>query len=454
MSPSGNLTPTTSTNRINAVDIIRGIAVCGILLTNITGFGLPSPDPTVTGGSSGINLAAWWANTMFFEGTMRGIFSMLFGAGIILFTSRATEINGVSVTDAYFRRTLWLLFFGVIHCYVMLWHGEILFSYALVGLFAFSFRHRNPRQLVVGAAVVLCCASAWSMKAYFSEKNAFDRATLAQQKRDEGVMLTTTEEGAIEDWQAIYNERKPSQEKLNEEINAYHQGYFSILLRKLPLNIFMESTFIYRVAFLDVFAMVLLGMALLKNGILKAERSRRYYLVLGIVGYSVGLAVNYWETSFLIANQFDVVSQDLTGITYNLGRVFTTLGHLAVIMLFIKSGILPFLQRTFAAVGQMAFTNYIVQTLICNTIFLGFGFSLYGMLERHQLYYIVVSVWIFQLIVSPIWLHYFRFGPLEWMWRSLTYWQLQPFKKSHTQPRIQMAESRVDVTRVLTGKRT
>ena len=99
-----------------------------------------------------------------------------------------------------------------------------------------------------------------------------------------------------------------------------------------------------------------------------------------------------------------------------------------------------FLQRALAAVGQMAFTNYIMQTLICNTIFLGFGFSLYGMLERHELYYIVASVWIFQLIVSSIWLHYFRFGPLEWMWRSLTYWQKQPFRKTDVRTGVQMAE--------------
>ena len=201
----------------------------------------------------------------------------------------------------------------------------------------------------------------------------------------------------------------------------------------------MQTIFMYRVAFFDIFGMMLLGMALLKNGILKAEKSNRYYLILLVVGYTVGLSVNYWETSYLIANQFDIVAQDLTSITYNVGRVFTTLGHIAVIMLCIRSGILMFLQRAFAAVGQMAFTNYIMQTLICNTIFLGFGFSLYGMLERHELYYIVASVWIFQLIVSPIWLQYFRFGPLEWLWRSLTYWKKQPFRKTDVRTGVQMA---------------
>ena len=446
MLPDGNLTATGNINRINSVDIIRGVALCGIILMNIPEFGLPHAyaDPTVSGGATGPNLTVWWTNSMFFEGTMRGMFSILFGAGVILFTSRSTQsIQSVSVTDAYFRRLLWLLLFGFIHCYLFMWHGEILYSYALVGMFAFSFRHWKPRYLVIGSIVLFSLATALSVKDYFKEKNAMERASVAQQKKDEGKSLTKKEEGAIDHWQSIVNEKKPSKEKLQEEIEAHHQNYFSIFLHKGPVNEYMQTIFMYRIAFFDVLAMMLLGMALLKNGSLKAERSNKYYITMALVCYSVGLSVNYWETTYQITHQFGIIAQDLTSITYNVGRVFTTLGHIAVIILFIKSGIAIFLQRALAAVGQMALTNYIMQTLICNTLFLGFGFSLYGQLERHELYYIVFSVWVFQLIISPIWLQYFRFGPLEWIWRSLTYWQIQPFKKATAQPSIQMAESGV-----------
>ena len=182
--------------------------------------------------------------------------------------------------------------------------------------------------------------------------------------------------------------------------------------------------------------MMLLGMAFLKSGIIKAQKSNRFYIIMGMIGYAIGLSVNYWETSYIIKHNFDIVAMELTGITYNVGRVFTTMGHIAVIMLFIKSGILMFLQNALAAVGQMAFTNYIMQTIICNTFFLGFGFSMYGRMQRHELYYVVFGVWIFQLIVSPIWLHYFRFGPLEWMWRSLTYWQKQPMRRQREELRV------------------
>jgi uncharacterized protein len=149
-----------------------------------------------------------------------------------------------------------------------------------------------------------------------------------------------------------------------------------------------------------------------------------------LIGYAIGLTTNYFETSYQISNDFDIVAIARTEITYDLGRVFTTLGHIGLIMLFIKSGLLPFLQKSLAAVGQMAFSNYIMHSIICNTIFLGFGFSMYGKLQRYELYFIVFAIWIFQLIVSPIWLTYFRFGPLEWLWRSLTYWRRQPFRRT------------------------
>ena len=236
MPAAENLTPTGHINRINSVDIIRGVALCGMILINIPEFGLPYAHPNVDAIGTGPNLAAWWTNSMFFEGTMRGLFSMLFGAGIILFTGRATEkINGVSVTDAYFRRLLWLFLFGVIHCYVLLWHGEILFSYALVGMFAFSFRYWNPRQLMIGAIVLFSLATGLSVRAYLKEKNAFDRATAAQQKMNDGGTLATDEKAAIEHWQSNVTEKEPSQEKLNEKIEAHHQNYFSIFMYKGPL---------------------------------------------------------------------------------------------------------------------------------------------------------------------------------------------------------------------------
>lgn len=433
MTTSHTLQPTATRERIHSMDIIRGIALLGILLMNIVGFGLYEAaymDPTVAGGATGWNLKAWWISSMFFEGTMRGMFSMLFGAGIILFTSKvANADSGVSATDLYFRRLLWLFLFGIIHCYILLWDGEILYCYALTGMFAFSFRVWQPKHLVMGAIFLLCIPTLLNLKDYMHYKESFALATEAQSRKDQGKTLTKEEEKSIEHWEAKVAEKKPAQEVIDADIAARGKGYFSIMMYKAPINQFMQTTFMYRYFFFDAFAMMLLGMAFFKNGIFRAAKTRKFYLIMACIGYGLGLTTNYFETDYMIAHEFQIIPTAMTFITYDFGRVFTTLGHIAIIMLFIQSGILLFLQRALAAVGQMAFTNYIMQTIICNTIMLGFGFALFGRLQRYELYYIVFGVWIFQLIVSPLWLRYFRFGPLEWVWRSLTYWQRQPFRK-------------------------
>jgi uncharacterized protein len=159
------LTPTVGKERISSLDITRGVALLGILLMNITGFGLSHAysDPTVSGGATGWNLRVWWINSMFFEGTMRGMFSMLFGAGVVIFMSRPASGDGQnSVADVYFRRLMWLVLFGVVHSYILLWEGEILYPYALIGLFVFSFRQWNPKYLMMGAVVLLCASTALS----------------------------------------------------------------------------------------------------------------------------------------------------------------------------------------------------------------------------------------------------------------------------------------------------
>ena len=426
------LNPATSTKRINSVDIIRGISLFGILLMNITGFGLYKAyfDATNNGGATGWNLNVWWMNTLFFEGTMRGMFSMLFGAGILLFINGKSEnADGARVTDLYFRRLLWMLLFGVIHCYLLLWEGEILYTYAIVGMFAFSFRHLKPKQLLIGAAIILIISTAFTVKDYFKYKENFEKATVAKANKVNGKLLNKEEITSIEKWEAFVNEEKVTPEQLQLEMTARSKGYWSIVMHKLPLNQYMETSFVYFINFWDTLAMMLWGMAFFKLGILKAVKSNRFYWLLALIGYSFGITINYFEGSHIVSSNFSVLSFYKTFMTYQLGRIPTTCGHIGLIMLFVKSGILPFLQKALAAVGQMAFTNYITHSIICNIIFLGYGFAMYGKLQRYELYYIVISIWIFQLIFSPIWLKYFRFGPLEWLWRSLTYWKMQPFKK-------------------------
>ncbi len=420
---AGDPGPVSSKDRIQALDVMRGVALCGILLMNIVGFGLPFQayeDPTVAGGADGLNLTAWWMNTLFFEGTMRTLFSMLFGAGVILITQRAEERGtGIGGADIFVRRNAWLVVFGMIHAYVLLWDGDILYTYGIVGLFLFAFRNLPARTLVILGVAVLGVQTLQNFSAMQGHRSAYEAYEQAQAAGEE-------DSPAIDGWQGILEQKKPSAEAIEEEIAGHRRGYFGVMAHIGPVSHYMETTFFYDMFFLDAMAAMLLGMALFKSGVLTAERGNGYYGAMVAIGYAIGLAVNYYEGRTIVDGEFSIFAFDRAMLTYHVGRIAMAAGHIGLVMLFAKSGALGFLRRAIAAVGRMALTNYIMHTLICVVFFSGFGFGMYGRLERHELYYVVVSIWVFQLIVSPLWLAKYRFGPLEWLWRSLTYWKRQP----------------------------
>ena len=142
---NGVLAPVSEQQRINSIDVLRGVALLGILLMNIVGMALPDPaywDPSGYGGDAGWNLRVFFTTSLLFEGTMRGIFSMLFGAGVILFTARKeAEGAGLELANAWYKRTIWLIVFGLLHAYILIWPGEILYFYGIVGMFIFPVRH-------------------------------------------------------------------------------------------------------------------------------------------------------------------------------------------------------------------------------------------------------------------------------------------------------------------------
>jgi uncharacterized protein len=157
-----------------------------------------------------------------------------------------------------------------------------------------------------------------------------------------------------------------------------------------------------------------------------------------IIGYSVGLplvivsayhnAMNYssLEDTFQYMKEHPI---DWFALIYPFQRIFLVMAHTSLLVLIIKGGYLNALMKRLKAVGQMAFTNYILQTIICTLFFFGYGLGYYHHLELFQLYFVVLAVWLFEIIISPIWLKHFRFGPLEWLWRSLTYWKIQPMRR-------------------------
>jgi uncharacterized protein len=176
--------------------------------------------------------------------------------------------------------------------------------------------------------------------------------------------------------------------------------------------------------------MMLLGIAFFKLNILSAQKSFRFYSIMALIGYSIGLAINYYEVTTIINSNFSLLGFSKANLTYELGRVFIAMGHIAAIMLLCKIPVLQWLKSRLAAVGKMALTNYIMHSVIAMFFFTGVGFGMFGKLQRHELLYVVFSIWLFQLIISPIWLKYFQFGPLEWVWRNLSYQKMHAFRKT------------------------
>jgi uncharacterized protein len=418
------------TDRIQSLDIMRGVVLLGILLMNINGMGLAHAyeNPTVSGGATGWDLITWIITNMFFEGTMRALFSLLFGVGMFILLDRLEKNGaGINAANIYFRRLTWLLIFGLINGYLILWIGEILYNYTLMGFLVFSFRNLSPKKLILISFFLFSAGALWSYSDYRNDVKMVEQVSIAKKYDSEGKELTKELKEAKEKWEKIETKKSP---KAVAEYNAnMRKGYIDVVEFLAPVNLKYNEQDPYRYDLWDVLSMMLLGIALYKLKILSAEKSYRFYFFTALVGYSWGLLVNYYETKLIINSGFSFLGFSKSHLTYDLGRVPVAMGHIGLIMLFCKSAILNWLKKSLAAVGKMALTNYIMHSVIAMFVFTGAGFGLFGKLQRHELLYVVFSIWIFQLITSPIWLKYFQFGPIEWIWRNLSYMKKHPFRK-------------------------
>ena len=421
--------PVAQAERITALDTLRGFALLGILLMNIVAMGLfwsAYDDPTVAGGSTGINLWIWAILHVVAEGKMRAIFSLVFGAGIILLTSRL-EATGRSSADIYYRRNLWLLAFGIPHAY-LLWGGEILYPYAMCALALYPFRKMSARGLLIVAGVLLAYNFCWVIAGGFQTRGMISdgRAAVAA---DQGQKLTDEQQDARSAYQQWLRRNRPTAEQVAKDGEEWRGNFFQVVKARAQGVIFFHSFPYYNAfAYGDIWSMMLTGMALMKLRVLGAERPARLYGMLALIGYGIGLPVNSVTAWLLIKNHFDPVLHEFTYTTYDIGRLSVALGHAGLIMLLCRAGALKWLTDALGAVGQTALTNYVATSVISAFVFTGYGFKLYGRLQRYELYYVVGAIWAFNLIASRIWVRHFRFGPMEWCWRSLTYWKRQPMR--------------------------
>jgi uncharacterized protein len=422
------LAPVRLEERISALDTVRGFALLGILVMNICEFGLPISaysNPAPAGGSTGWNLFTWAVTEVLADGKMRAIFSLAFGASVLLLVERLSRKGaGVDAADIHYRRMLWLLLFGLIHAY-LIWGGDILFPYAMMGLLLFPLRKLSPRALLITAGIMMLAMTGDNVRIYFHQKN--EQREYAQILADEkaGKKLSTDQQDTKKDWEDTLRDFSPSPDDLKKETDAHRGSYFQLLALRSKHVFRLHSVPIYLPIWFDFLAMMLFGMAFLKLGVLTAARSVRFYVWMALLSFAVGLPAHAWAFWWFWKQQFSIEASGPVGIAYEIGRI-TAFGYIAVLLLVMKLNLWTSATARLAAVGRMAFSNYIFTSVVCSILF--DGFRLFGKLQRYQLYAVVLVVWAVILVVSPIWLRHFRFGPLEWLWRSLTYWKKQPFR--------------------------
>ena len=368
------LAPTGAGERIAALDVIRGVAVLGILTMNAVGYGLTDAAYWNIG-AGGIDTWLDWviggAGEIFFDQKFMGLFSMLFGASIVLFADRAAarerRANWLS-----FWRNLLLLGIGALH--MLLWDGDILVLYAVCSVFLLALRKRGPRTLLVlgvgmmvGAAALAIAAQQWI---------GADGAALEGYWKD----------GAMSD-----------------NLGLWFAGD----------------------AFLRALGMMLIGVALYRTGVITGERSPAFYRRAAVWGLVIGLPLAAGGFAFVAVGDFSPDAA-IAGTAPNTLATFPlALAYLSIVALWSLRPATA-LRRRVSAVGRMALTNYLTQTII-GVLVLEMLFDPDG-LNRSWLVLFIVAVWGLQLWWSQAWLARFRYGPFEWAWRCATYRRLQPLR--------------------------
>ena len=398
-------TPVPPSERIVSLDVLRGFAVLGILVMNVQSFSMIQSaylNPTAYGDFTGVHRWVWMLSHLFADQKFLSIFSMLFGAGILLMAERR-EAAGCSAAGLHYRRTLWLLLFGAAHG-MLLWYGDILATYALCALVVFLFRRVRPAPLLVlgllafSVPIALWSFFGWSVK-YWPPESLAQTMTI---------------------W-------RPDAARVAEELAAYRGGWLDQMPERLSAVV-AHSTFVFFTLIgWRAGGLMLIGMALHKLGVFAGRRTRRFYALMAALGFGLGLPMIAFGIARNAAAGWAFEYSMFLGSRWNYaGSLLLALGYVGAVVM--ASAAFGGFARFLAPVGRMAFTNYLAQTVICTLIFYGHGLGLFGKLERGQQIFVVVVVWALQVWFSRFWLARFRTGPAEWLWRTLSYARKQPIR--------------------------
>lgn len=406
--------------RIATLDIVRGVAVMGILAMNIVAFALPPEaymNPAAYGTETRADFVSWLGSFIFIDGKMRGLFSFLFGAGVLLVIQRA-DANGEPSRAIHYRRMGWLLIFGLIH-YYFIWYGDILTGYALIGMLAWFFRGKATRGLIkwaIGLLLVQFLLMALMAAGFF------------------GASAAAAAPGATSETVRQWAEMQegfgvPTARSLAETMALYRGGYSGIVAHQFTEGLWMPLVMLFLFG-AETLGYMLLGMAALRSGFFKGEWSDAAYRGTALAGFGIGVPAYALFAWVLVRDGYSVpmiVAVVMAGtVLFRPAMIVATAA--LIILLTRRRGSLT---ERVAAAGRAAFTNYLGTSIVMTTLFYGYGFGLFGALGRAELWLVVVAMWAVMLLWSKPWLERYRYGPFEWLWRTLARGRAQPMRAIH-----------------------
>ena len=465
---AGNPPPVAPQENVSALTTLLGIGLLGALLISIWVFGgfTPNMQTKLLSSPKGFDFRLYSTMSLLFEGKMIALISIAFGAGMVLFLKKPNDAGKPSRADLFIRRQFWLLVLGVLNAVIFLWSQDVLFHLGIMGILLFAFFRASYRSLLIASVLTTIIFSAKHYWNYDDNKVAYKKylavvaaekkikedsisnaakkdtaATKAAIKKDTLTKDQKADKGA---WEGIVASVKYDAKKDESSIKAMRKhDYEKLYDHLLPLTQSKEAQWTYKFGIWDLASMMFLGMALLGYGFFSGRLSTLQYLVLAFVGIGAGLLLGWYRFYFQIESIRDYqkfVSRHALpfNIFFSFEQAFIALGYASGIMPFIKTGILKRLLSVFSCVGSIPLTNYFLQTFACTLFFTGFGMGYFGKLDQHQLYFVVTEIWILQIVFSVYWIRHFREGPVEWLWRCLTYGRWLPFRR-----RVQAAQESV-----------
>jgi uncharacterized protein len=392
-------------SRIVALDALRGAGILGILAVHIQFFAMPlaaRSNPTVYGDSSGAAGAVWLATYVLADGKFIAIFAMLFGAGIAMQAARH-DAGGLPAALPHYRRMIALLLIGVLHAY-LLWYGDMLVAFALCGALVFQHRQLAPMRLIVAGAIILGVAPLLSS------------------------LLAWTAPEVLAQAAAI----SASREAVARELAAYRGGWLLQQAHRVPTAWEFQTSYLALRGVWQTSGLMLLGMGLLRTGVLTGGRPARWYAALAAGGFGAGVPLMLLAARRSFAHGWDLRDHMLVVVHFDYwGNVLVGLGWVGAILLLHRRGMVP---HAVVAVGRTALSNYLLATLLCTTVFYGHGLGLFGSVDRVGQLAFVVFVWAIQLAVSCWWLGRFAMGPLEWALRWATLGHRVPIRLTIAEP--------------------